>query len=53
MPQIFPMNWLMISMLVLMIFFLIKTHIFFFKPFKTINSKNWIKNNKLILNFKW
>nr|YP_010329495.1 ATP synthase F0 subunit 8 [Hyalomma scupense]QVV23873.1 ATP synthase subunit 8 [Hyalomma scupense]UNO54316.1 ATP synthase F0 subunit 8 [Hyalomma scupense] len=53
MPQIFPMNWLMISMLMMLIFFLIKTHFFFFKPTKIFFLKNWNKTNKTNKNLKW
>nr|YP_010121533.1 ATP synthase F0 subunit 8 [Hyalomma marginatum]UKS08361.1 ATP synthase F0 subunit 8 [Hyalomma rufipes]QRE78553.1 ATP synthase subunit 8 [Hyalomma marginatum]QRE78566.1 ATP synthase subunit 8 [Hyalomma marginatum]QRE78579.1 ATP synthase subunit 8 [Hyalomma marginatum]QRF92773.1 ATP synthase F0 subunit 8 [Hyalomma marginatum] len=53
MPQIFPMNWLTMTLFLLIIFFLIKTNIYFFKMNKmTFNKKfnNFLKMKKV---FKW
>nr|QVV23847.1 ATP synthase subunit 8 [Hyalomma aegyptium] len=54
MPQIFPMNWMMITMFMLFIFFLIKSHIFFFKPQKfSYLTKKYNMMFMMHKNFKW
>nr|UNO54082.1 ATP synthase F0 subunit 8 [Haemaphysalis tibetensis] len=52
MPQIFPMNWLMITLLISMILIIIMIKTFFIKNEKT--NKMMIKNIlKSTLSFKW
>nr|AZL93093.1 ATP synthase F0 subunit 8 [Arge similis] len=52
MPQMFPMLWmnLYILFLILLFFFMIK-FFYFFKPFKQVMFKNKLKMN--MINMKW
>nr|YP_010185081.1 ATP synthase F0 subunit 8 [Haemaphysalis montgomeryi]QVJ97818.1 ATP synthase F0 subunit 8 [Haemaphysalis montgomeryi]WCD42537.1 ATP synthase F0 subunit 8 [Haemaphysalis montgomeryi] len=53
MPQIFPMNWLFISSLILMMLIMIMIMTFFLKFFKNEKKmNNFLKKNQMIL-FKW
>nr|YP_010329404.1 ATP synthase F0 subunit 8 [Haemaphysalis campanulata]UNO53835.1 ATP synthase F0 subunit 8 [Haemaphysalis campanulata] len=51
MPQIFPMNWILISIMILIMIILIMNMTFFMKSFKSKKSMNFKKLNNLT--FKW
>nr|QVV23886.1 ATP synthase subunit 8 [Hyalomma anatolicum]QVV23899.1 ATP synthase subunit 8 [Hyalomma excavatum] len=53
MPQIFPMNWLMITFFMLIIFFSIKSNLYFFKMNTMIFNKKSNNFFKKFKNFKW
>nr|YP_010693857.1 ATP synthase F0 subunit 8 [Haemaphysalis bispinosa]WCD42297.1 ATP synthase F0 subunit 8 [Haemaphysalis bispinosa] len=51
MPQIFPMNWMLITILILILLTLIMMMTFFMKSVKSFNSNNLkLKKN---FTFKW
>nr|YP_010329456.1 ATP synthase F0 subunit 8 [Haemaphysalis mageshimaensis]UNO53991.1 ATP synthase F0 subunit 8 [Haemaphysalis mageshimaensis] len=51
MPQIFPMNWLLITIMMMILLIMTMMMTFFFKNFKSL-KKNVIMSNKKFL-FKW
>nr|QAU53924.1 ATP synthase F0 subunit 8 [Haemaphysalis longicornis]QDF58642.1 ATP synthase F0 subunit 8 [Haemaphysalis longicornis]UJT97481.1 ATP synthase F0 subunit 8 [Haemaphysalis longicornis]UJT97494.1 ATP synthase F0 subunit 8 [Haemaphysalis longicornis]UKG19624.1 ATP synthase F0 subunit 8 [Haemaphysalis longicornis] len=51
MPQIFPMNWLLITILIVILLIMIMIMTFFMKSFKVNNLTNFKKINNLL--FKW
>nr|YP_006234053.1 ATP synthase F0 subunit 8 [Archaeocroton sphenodonti]AET63093.1 ATP synthase F0 subunit 8 [Archaeocroton sphenodonti] len=52
MPQLFPMNWALISTMIMISLFMITTNTFFIKFLKQDKKlKNYINNKKL--SFKW
>nr|YP_007475044.1 ATP synthase F0 subunit 8 [Haemaphysalis inermis]AFU55293.1 ATP synthase subunit 8 [Haemaphysalis inermis] len=54
MPQLFPMNWIMISSTMLIILIMTMVLIFFFKINNTLNlKKNFFKINTKNTMFKW
>nr|QLD97157.1 ATP synthase F0 subunit 8 [Hyalomma truncatum] len=53
MPQIFPMSWMMITLFMLIIFFSIKSNIYFFKMNKMIFNKKLENFAKMKNIFKW
>nr|YP_011017305.1 ATP synthase F0 subunit 8 [Amblyomma argentinae]WQF68968.1 ATP synthase F0 subunit 8 [Amblyomma argentinae] len=52
MPQLFPMNWMLISPLILIMFLLFMMTIFFFKISNKIYFSKLSKENNKFL-FKW
>nr|YP_011017357.1 ATP synthase F0 subunit 8 [Amblyomma tigrinum]WQF69020.1 ATP synthase F0 subunit 8 [Amblyomma tigrinum] len=51
MPQLFPMNWLIISFILFLMFYLLISNLFFLKNYKISAKKNSF-NFKLV-EFKW
>nr|ALO76543.1 ATP synthase F0 subunit 8 [Aderidae sp. GENSP01] len=52
MPQMAPLNWLMLLIYMIMIFFLINSITYFLTSSSLINSSNF-KNNKKLYIWKW
>uniref|UniRef100_UPI0030FF0E83 ATP synthase subunit 8 n=1 Tax=Bothriocroton hydrosauri TaxID=59643 RepID=UPI0030FF0E83 len=55
MPQLFPMNWLLISLLISMSIFIMIINTFFFQLISnpTPNKNNNNNNNNNKMSFKW
>nr|QYF09535.1 ATP synthase F0 subunit 8 [Haemaphysalis kolonini]UWI72009.1 ATP synthase F0 subunit 8 [Haemaphysalis yeni] len=53
MPQLFPMNWILISMIIIFVMLLTMILTFFFKFENILNVKKEFKNKKSSFLFKW
>nr|YP_011017344.1 ATP synthase F0 subunit 8 [Amblyomma dubitatum]WQF69007.1 ATP synthase F0 subunit 8 [Amblyomma dubitatum] len=52
MPQLFPMNWMMLTLITITLLILLTINIYFFKmKNKLINNNKTLKNQFLL--FKW
>nr|QFQ33834.1 ATP synthase F0 subunit 8 [Amblyomma geoemydae] len=52
MPQLFPMNWLILTIIFLIFMVVMTIHIYFFKVEFKFLIKKFKKNNKIFM-FKW
>uniref|UniRef100_UPI0030FE1162 ATP synthase subunit 8 n=1 Tax=Bothriocroton auruginans TaxID=188736 RepID=UPI0030FE1162 len=53
MPQLFPMNWMLISLTIILILFSILINTFFLKMNFNMNFKKYINKNNKSITFKW
>nr|UXG58574.1 ATP synthase F0 subunit 8 [Dermacentor albipictus]UXG58621.1 ATP synthase F0 subunit 8 [Dermacentor albipictus]UXG58660.1 ATP synthase F0 subunit 8 [Dermacentor albipictus]UYB78031.1 ATP synthase F0 subunit 8 [Dermacentor albipictus]UYB78044.1 ATP synthase F0 subunit 8 [Dermacentor albipictus] len=52
MPQIFPMNWILLSIIIFLTIMTFMTHLYFIS-FNNLNIKNKEENHTILMTFKW
>nr|UXG58557.1 ATP synthase F0 subunit 8 [Dermacentor albipictus] len=52
MPQIFPMNWILLSIIMFLTIMALMAHLYFIS-FNNLNVKNKEEKNTILMTFKW
>nr|UXG58647.1 ATP synthase F0 subunit 8 [Dermacentor albipictus] len=52
MPQIFPINWILLSIIMFLTIMAFMTHLYFIS-FNNLNMKNSEKKHTILMTFKW